>query len=166
MLEVGHGPGHLQADLARAGILAFGLDESRQMSRLAYRRLKKITLPKLIRGRAEQLPFPAAAFDTVVSTFPSEYIVLPTTLHEILRVLAPGGRLVILFAAWFSGMGWLERSAAFLFKVTRQVPSSNSQFQELLQPFLAAGYSARLEWKEFQSNRLLLVIAEKPQKPS
>jgi ubiquinone/menaquinone biosynthesis C-methylase UbiE len=166
VLELGHGPGHLQADLAGAGILAFGLDESRQMGRQAYRRLKRITQPKLTRGRAENLPFPSSAFDTVVSTFPSEYIVLPETLREILRILAPGGRLVILLAAWFSGKGWLERAAAFLFKVTGQVPSSNNQFQDLLRPFTAAGYSARLEWKDIQSNRLLVVIAEKPQKTS
>jgi len=162
VLEVGHGPGHLQVDLANGGILAIGLDESRQMGQQAYNRLKRILQPKITRGRTENLPFSASSFDTVVSTFPSEYIIAPATLREILRVLAPGGRLVILLAAWFTGKSWLERAAALLFKVTGQVPSLDSKFQNLLQPFLTAGYSARLELKDTHFSRLLLVIAEKP----
>lgn len=162
MLEVGHGPGHLQVDLARKGLPAFGLDESRQMGRQAFLRLNKIMQPKLTRGRAENLPFPAESFEAVVSTFPTEYIVQPATLNEISRVLEPGGELVILLAAWFSGRGWLERAAAFLFKLTGQVPSAKNQYQYLLQPFLVAGYIPRLEWINQHSSRLLLIIAEKP----
>jgi ubiquinone/menaquinone biosynthesis C-methylase UbiE len=165
VLELGHGPGHLQVALAQRGLLAFGLDESRQMSRQAFTRVSKISQPKLTRGRAENLPFVAAYFDTIVSTFPTGYIVLPATLHEIWRVLKPGGRLVILLAAWFSGGSWLEKTAALLFRVTGQVPSSNHQFEELLHPFHTAGYPARLEWVDHHSSRLLLVIAEKPFKP-
>ncbi|MGD0002905.1 MAG: methyltransferase domain-containing protein [Anaerolineaceae bacterium] len=162
VLEVGHGPGHLQVDLARKGLPAFGLDESRQMGRQAFLRLNKIMQPKLTRGRAENLPFPAESFEAVVSTFPTEYIVQPATLNEISRVLEPGGELVILLAAWFSGRGWLERAAAFLFKLTGQVPSAKNQYQYLLQPFLVAGYIPRLEWINQHSSRLLLIIAEKP----
>ena len=161
VLEVGHGPGHLQTNMAGKGIMAFGLDESRQMGRQAYFRLKKITQRRLTRGRAENLPFPDSCFSTVVSTFPTEYIVLPVTLNEIMRVLEPGGRLVILFASWFSGKSWLEKAAAFLFKITGQVPSANDHFQNLLQPFKNAGYLSRLVWIDQNSSRLLLVIAEK-----
>ena len=164
MLEVGHGPGHLQIDLVRNGILAFGLDESRQMSRQAFRRLRKIRQPKLTRGRAENLPFSASSFDTIVTTFPSEYIFLPATLNEIMRILEPGGTLIILLAAWFAGKGWLEKAASFLFRITGQVPSSRNLFQDLLLPFQSVGYKARLEWKDLHSSRLLLVIAEKPTK--
>jgi ubiquinone/menaquinone biosynthesis C-methylase UbiE len=163
VLELGYGPGHLQVSLAQRNILAFGLDESLQMSRQAFLRVKKIVQPKITRGRAENLPFPDASFNTVVSTFPSEYIFQPITLNEISRVLMPGGRLVILLAAWISGKSWMEKAAAFLFKITGQVPSSKNHFQNLLQPFQGAGYAARLEWIDQNSSRLLVVIAEKPQ---
>jgi ubiquinone/menaquinone biosynthesis C-methylase UbiE len=162
VLEVGFGPGHLQSDLARKGILAFGLDESLQMSRQAFFRVKKITRPKLTRGRAEHLPFPNGCFSTVVSTFPSEYIVQPATLNDLMRVLVPGGKLVILLAAWISGKSVLEKAAAFLFKITGQVPSAGDHFQNLLHPFQAAGYESRLQWIDQHSSRLLFVIAEKP----
>jgi len=162
VLEVGHGPGHLQVNLGRKGLPAFGLDESRQMGRQAFFRLNKFMRPKLTRGRAENLPFQAESFETIVSTFPTEYIMLPATLNEISRVLEPGGKLVVLLAAWFAGRGWIERAAAFLFKITGQVPSAKNQYQYLLQPFLVAGFIARLEWINLHSSRLLLIIAEKP----
>lgn len=162
VLELGHGPGHLQVDLARQGILAYGLDESRQMGRQAYYRVIKVVQPKLTRGRAENLPFPEACFGTVVSTFPTEYILLPATLLEINRVLEPGGKLIILLASWFTGKSQLEKAAAFLFTITGQVPSAGDHFQNLLRPFQAAGYNSRLEWVDQNSSRLLLVVAEKP----
>ena len=162
VLEIGHGPGHLQMTLVKQGLQVFGLDESRQMGKQAFHRIKRIGQPKLSRGLADHLPFPSSSFDAVVSTFPSEYIILPATLQEISRVLAPGGKLVVLLAAWFSGKDWLEKAAAFLFRVTDQVPSSENQRLDLLQPFLVAGYKARLDWIDIHSSRLLLVIAEKP----
>jgi ubiquinone/menaquinone biosynthesis C-methylase UbiE len=95
ILEIGYGTGHLMASLSTdRAIRAVGLDESRQMARLARRR---VALPvPLLRGMAQRLPFCAESFETVVSTFPSEYISDTQTASEIYRVLAPGGRLVIL----------------------------------------------------------------------
>ena len=52
---------------------------------------------------AQRLPFPPGCFDTVIATFPSQYIYDPGTLSEVLRVLhnpknesgIPGGRFVV-----------------------------------------------------------------------
>ena len=75
VLEIGHGPGHLQISLHAHGFLAVGLDESRQMSRQAASRLRRQGYPvNLARGVAQQLPFQNTSFDTIVATFPSEYI--------------------------------------------------------------------------------------------
>ena len=70
VLEVGHGPGHLQELLINGQRFSVGLDESRQMGRLAKRRLEKAGHFKfnLIRARAESLPFANDTFDTVLST--------------------------------------------------------------------------------------------------
>lgn len=96
VLEVGCGTGDLQADLRAAGYIAVGIDRSPQMLRVARRKARRPQAPgALARAAAQALPFPDAAFAGVVSTFPSEYIFDPVTLGEIARVLAPGGRLVI-----------------------------------------------------------------------
>jgi ubiquinone/menaquinone biosynthesis C-methylase UbiE len=73
VLEIGFGPGHLQVALHENKKRTFGLDESRQMSRQAGRRLRRKGLrADLVRARARRIPFPEASFETVVSTFPSE----------------------------------------------------------------------------------------------
>jgi len=76
ILEIGPGPGYLQRILSNRGLSIFGLDESLQMIRLAKNRLEKADYKtiNLARGLAQTLPFPDAKFDSVISTFPSEYI--------------------------------------------------------------------------------------------
>ncbi|MEV8634187.1 class I SAM-dependent methyltransferase [Streptosporangium sp. NPDC051023] len=74
-----------------------GIDWSTAMLHAAHRQADRIhRAVKLHRADATALPFPAATFDTVVSTFalccvPDER----ATLIETLRVLRPGGRLLL-----------------------------------------------------------------------
>jgi ubiquinone/menaquinone biosynthesis C-methylase UbiE len=97
VLELGHGPGHLLAAMARQGLHPVGLDPSPAMGRRARRRTGA-SVP-LVRGRAQALPFRDGSFDTVVTTFPAPFIREPRTWQEAARVLRPGGRVVVLFAA-------------------------------------------------------------------
>ncbi|HEX8218382.1 MAG TPA: class I SAM-dependent methyltransferase [Chloroflexia bacterium] len=104
VLEVGMGTGNMQLDLRRRGYDVWGVDLSPQMLRRAAKKARRRDLPPLwaCRARAEALPFPPACFDTVVSTFPSEYIIEKATLAEISRVLRSGGRLVVVPAGWIT----------------------------------------------------------------
>lgn len=165
VLELGHGPGHLQRLLLNRGVLAVGLDESRQMGRLAKRRLSDsgYTQFSLSRGLAQAIPFPAETFDTVLSTFPSNYIFEPSTLMEVDRTLKNGGRFIVLPVAWITGNKLMERYAAGLFRVTGQAPSEPVEIviERLKQPFMEAGFEVKIEQVEVKSSLVLIVIAEK-----
>jgi len=163
VLEIGHGPGHLQLALHERGFQVFGLDESRQMSRLAARRLRKKGIKtNLSRGLAQSLPFRRNAFQNVALTFPSEYIFDPPTLTEIQRVLMPGGRLVILPIAWITGKRPLERLAAWFFRFTGEAPGKPGELNpELKSLFARAGFEVRKETMQQESSLLLFLLARK-----
>jgi SAM-dependent methyltransferase len=162
VLELGFGPGHLQTALHQKGAEAFGLDESRQMLRQAAGRLKKAGYPpRLSRGHAQSLPFPAASFERVAATFPSEYIFDPRTLAEIYRVLRPGGSLVLIPVAWITGGRLLERAAAWLLSVSGWNLAARSLRPLVEARFVAAGFEVRSEIVEIPGSRVMLVLARK-----
>jgi len=168
ILELGHGPGHLQVSLIDEGYAPIGLDESKQMGRIARRRLMKTGAAqkgsssfRLINGRAEHLPLRSAYFQTVVATFPTQYIFDPVTLSEVKRILAADGRLVVILAAWIVGGRLIDRALALLFRITGETPDIHSEFDSFLTPFLKAGFKAELIWIETASSKLLLIYANK-----
>jgi ubiquinone/menaquinone biosynthesis C-methylase UbiE len=162
VLELGFGPGHLQLHLAAAGWEVYGVDESRQMTHRAGRRLRKANLPSRIsRGIAQKLPFPDQSFDSVVATFPTLYIVDPDTLAEIKRVLKPGGRLVVLMASWLTGKSLKERMMSALSRSTGQVPDEHQDIADFTAPYLEAGLQARLRFVNTPGSRLLFILAAK-----
>src|SRR5690606_20255295 len=87
-----------------------------------------------------KLPFLASAFDGVVATFPTEYVVQASTLSEVRRVLRPGSRLVLLPVAWITGGNLLERAAAWLFRITGEARTWDGYFTQLVQ---AGGFEVR-----------------------
>ena len=161
ILEIGHGPGHLQRILRTRGLLAVGLDESRQMGFLAKRNTDGSA--RLTRGLAQALPFPSQMFDSVVSTFPSEYILDPRTLSDVYRVLHRGGRFIILPAAWIIGRASLDRVAAWLFRVTGETPANVMDImgKRAVRPLEKAGFKIETRQIEIASSVVLIVIASK-----
>jgi ubiquinone/menaquinone biosynthesis C-methylase UbiE len=147
--------------LQESGRPVFGLDESRQMAHLASRRLrKKGHRINLIRGQAQLLPFQHHVFDTVVATFPAEYIYDRNTLQEAHRLLVPGGRLVILPMAWITGTHPLERLAAWLFRITGEAPGKPKTISAVIQKqFTNAGFEVRSEVLHMKGSQVLIVIA-------
>jgi len=112
ILEIGCGTGDLLADMVIVGYTCVGLDRSPQMvaaTRATLRRRMRdhtrnrphaeVPTAAVYRSSAQELPFARETFDTVVSTFPSDYIYDPAVLREVARVLRPGGRLIVLEGA-------------------------------------------------------------------
>ncbi len=161
VLEIGYGPGHLQQILTEHGWPVFGIDESRQMARQAGKRLKRSGRPlRLARGLAQSLPFQEQAFDSVVATFPSEYIFDIRTLKEVRRVLVTGGRFVIIPMAWITGMRPLERLAAGLFRLTGETSGKPQPLRrEAQEQFQRAGFNAQSELVSLKGSQVLVIIA-------
>lgn len=156
-LELGFGPGYLQ--LALAGRPAAGLDASPQMARMAARRLRRAgQAPRLARGLAQQLPFAAGAFDTVVATFPAEYILDPRTHAEVRRVLAPGGRLVVVpFAQLDPGL--YTRLVDLAYALTLQAPVSREASPEPeLRRLSLAGLALEPRWIPVGPSRVMALV--------
>ncbi len=160
VLELGHGPGHLQAALHKAGVHAVGLDASPQMSRQARRRLLRAGMEAhLARGLAQTMPFANGTFRQVAATFPSEYIFKAETWAEIFRVLETGGEAIVMPFAWITGRKPLDRGAAWLFRVTGESPEWNDRW---LTPIRQAGFRVSVEWLDLASSCVLLIRAVKP----
>ncbi|GER88289.1 hypothetical protein KDW_24510 [Dictyobacter vulcani] len=111
ILELGCGLGDLLADMLEAGYMCRAVEHSPQMVAAARSTLHKRQVgidAWIIQGSAQQLPFSNQTFDTVVSTFPSEYIYDPDTISEVERVLRPGGRLIIIEGAHLEPVGYFQ----------------------------------------------------------
>ncbi|MCR3750078.1 class I SAM-dependent methyltransferase [Lentzea californiensis] len=97
VLEVAVGTG-LNLPHYPSGVTLTGLDLSEQMLGLARSRAADLGLEVVLRqGTAHALPFGDASFDTVVCTL--GLCAIPdheTAVTEMVRVLRPGGRLVLL----------------------------------------------------------------------
>jgi ubiquinone/menaquinone biosynthesis C-methylase UbiE len=156
ILELGHGPGHLQRTLLDRGLVSVAMDESASMGILAKRRLGKSH--RLTRACAQKIPFADESFDSILSTFPSEYIFDMQTLSEAHRVLRSRGRLIVLLAAWPKNP-WL----AWLFKVTGQSPSdAYDSLQSKIKGSLAkVDFKTEVQIVEVKSGNLLVVVAKK-----
>lgn len=120
ILDVGTGTGALALEAVRRWPRASvtGLDGSRGMLEVAERRamteLDASARARLrfVVGLAERLPFPAEAFDLVVSSFVVQLV--PDrlrVLRDAYRVLSPGGRLG--YVTWLEAADTFAPQAAF-----------------------------------------------------
>jgi ubiquinone/menaquinone biosynthesis C-methylase UbiE len=160
ILEIGHGPGHLQQRiLLSRGLDSVAIDESATMGLLARRNTNgKATLARAL---AQGLPFADASFDTVISTFPAEYITDPHTLAEVRRCLSDGGRFIVLLVALLKGRKPLERLMSLLFRITRQSPVDPLEVvrEKVTAPFVEAGFDVEVQELQVKSSLLLVIIA-------
>jgi ubiquinone/menaquinone biosynthesis C-methylase UbiE len=159
VLELAHGTGHMQIALKSAGYIPIGCDLSRAMGRIAARRLRRHGIvPNLVRGYAQQLPFPADSFAAIICTFPTEFIVDPNVIAETYRALQPGGRLVFVPSGSLTGRGVAQSTLEAAYRVTGQRGTWPSAIWER---FSAAGYTVTETIEPCSRSVAFVVIAEK-----
>ncbi len=102
MLDVGCGAGQIAIPAARAGVQVIGVDIAENLIEQARARAAVEGLSaKFDVGDAEQLPYPDASFDTVVSLIGAMFAPRPElVVAEFVRVCRSGGRIIM--ANWTS----------------------------------------------------------------
>lgn len=101
VLDVGTGTGVVAITAARAGARVTGLDLTPELLEQARENAVIAGLGDIVwnEGDAEQLPYPDAAFDVVLSQFGHMFAPrADVAVAEMRRVLKPGGR--VAFATW------------------------------------------------------------------
>lgn len=94
VLDVACGTGDMAVSLVERGCTVTGVDISEEMLAIARQKAPIVTF---MIADAEHLPFLDASFDAVTCAFGvRNFVHLEQGLHEMLRVLKPGGRMVIL----------------------------------------------------------------------
>ena len=101
VLDVATGTGDLAFAAAAGGARVVGCDFAEAMVGLAHRKRGEARgggMPAFQVARAERLPYASGSFDGVTSAFAMRNVLpaLDDVLDEMLRVLRPGGRVVIL----------------------------------------------------------------------
>jgi ubiquinone/menaquinone biosynthesis C-methylase UbiE len=162
VLEVAHGTGSLALDMANAGYAVTALDLSPAMSRIAagkrrawLRRHPSQAGPNLLRAKVFPLPFGAACFTNIVSTFPADFIFDARMFTEAHRCLAPGGRLIIIPTA---SPEWLAARSSIFAGETGSANTGFNLFRNILPP----DFRVRVEIVRRARSRVLVLIAEKP----
>jgi ubiquinone/menaquinone biosynthesis C-methylase UbiE len=172
VLEIGHGPGHMLLALHQAGYQVTGIDLSRQMAAISRKRQRKqgITIPQL-RAMAQQLPFQPQIFDSVLATFPTEYVAAGETLSAVARVLKENGRFIIVPQARFTGASLPEKVMEWLYQITGQrpgrrneagaLPAADAFWDQVAHRFARAGFTIAMKILPLARSEVTVIIATK-----
>ncbi|MEP6987413.1 MAG: methyltransferase domain-containing protein [Chloroflexota bacterium] len=159
ILELAHGTGNLQLDLIEAGYQTIGYDLSPYMGRIAKAKLQRQgATARLVRGKAQQLPFPTQTFKAVISTFPTDFIFAPETLREINRILRDDGQLLIVPNGVLTGGGAAEAGMELLYRITGQRGEHHPQIAPFFEPY---GFEANLFEKRCPRSIAQVIVARK-----
>ncbi len=156
-LDVGCGTGYGSHLLAATAASVVGIDLSRQALRFARSRYRRPNL-KYLRMDAQQLKFPDATFDLIVSTENFEHLPdQPGHLHELARVLKPGGLCFIaspnpeMFVGCNNPYHTKENSFVEMQSLLKSVFSKFCIVENSLEPESESGRTTRKE--RFQRNK-------------
>jgi ubiquinone/menaquinone biosynthesis C-methylase UbiE len=106
VMDLGTGTGVAAEAARRRGAWVVGVDRSFGMLAVGHEARPDL---RLVAGDAIDLPFQTGTFDAVVSTFVlAQFTKAETALHDVVRVLRPGGMLAV--SVWADRLDDLQRA--------------------------------------------------------
>ena len=156
VLEVSFGTGYLLTQYADR-FRAYGLDYNRAMIETTHRNLTRHNLQAALQqADVNNLPYAARSFDTVLNTMAfTGYPDGSRALQELLRVVKPGGRLVLLDINFPSDRNWLGMNLARFWQLAG----------DILRDMDALFKAANVSYQELEvggAGSVHLYVAEKP----
>jgi len=157
ILDLGSGPGFLACELAQevgATGRIVAVDISADMNAISSKRIAAAGLGdgvEILEGDATALALADDTFDAAVSMQVIEYLADPdAALHQLVRVLRPGGRLVIIDTDWDS-LVWAARDRG---RAARVAAAWN---EHLPDPYLPRSLAPRLRAAGFEVREIRIV---------
>jgi ubiquinone/menaquinone biosynthesis C-methylase UbiE len=162
ILEIAFGTGNMQLDMRAAGFTPYGMDVSRNMVRLtAHKLIRAAYRPRLARASVLALPFADESFDSLVLTFPPNFLGSPRAVSEMRRVLAVGGRLVMVDNGHLHKPQFLSGLVNLAFRFTGTAGARANPAE----PLQAAGFDVRMRWEGDSRSGTSVLIADKVDRP-
>ncbi len=174
VVEIGFGTGELLLELAAKGVQVCGIDLSSDMHRITAAKLQRRggraplpAQPHLVRAAIQHLPLASGSVDTLITTFPAEFIAQARTWQELGRVLRPpapgqetGGRCVAVGISVYLDRGPLRWTS----RLTRPRRSGERGIDSVTRCARLAGVArlqTRVDMHEFGASRLPVLVAER-----
>jgi ubiquinone/menaquinone biosynthesis C-methylase UbiE len=175
ILEIGFGTGKVLHILSSKQKQIYAIDSSHQMARISSKRLKTNGLPiTLSLAQAQNLPFPNKTFQSLLATFPSEFIFNHDTLREAWRVLKPEGVFIIIpgvshikgIRGSKSLLGVLDELASFLYRLTGESIDADDEWKEAIKQGMEKfGFIIEIDLVEQERAVVYRIIARKKSSP-
>jgi ubiquinone/menaquinone biosynthesis C-methylase UbiE len=173
VLEIAHGPGHMLIALNQQGFQVTGIDLSSQMGRLAQKRVSKTgSQISILQSSAQNIPLANKSFDSVLATFPTEFIIDELTLIAVNRILKKDGLFVIVPEAKLTSRGLVVRAIEWLYGVTGQrnvsidsslTPQSlqEPRWQQIDRTFKEFGFLLEFKVITLKKSEVIVIVSRK-----
>ena len=111
VLDLGAGTGKLTRQLAGRGLDVVAVEPSDGMRAQLEEILPEV---RALSGSAEAIPVPDASVDVVIVAQAWHWFDVPRAVVEVARVLAPGGRLALIWNTRDARVGWVKELGAIM----------------------------------------------------